>query len=315
MDLSIAVINWNTSDLLVDCLRSVVEHGQNLEYKLTVVDNGSTDADVRGISKDFRNFQWKFNQDNTGGCALNEAWDQIRGRYFLFLGPDAQIQAGCLQELVRFLDSHPEAGGVSGQLLNPDGSIQHYCRRLPTLSSVFFCWTKLGNTLDREFVNHHFIHQYKCKDIRLDSTVEVQQPSAACLLIRSELVREKSGLIIDRKFPFYFNDVDLCKRVYDAGYRIFVLPDAKVIHHLGSSFVLRDEGWKLGENHASLLRYLFKHHVIWAWAFYGYSLCETLTSLVLNHIKSFLTSDSAQLERRIQEGHQILSRIAVFFIR
>ena len=114
MDLSIAVINWNTSDLLVDCLRSVVEQGQDLEYELTVVDNGSTDADVRNISKDFRNFQWKFNQDNTGGCALNESWDQIRGRYFLFLGPDAQIQAGCLQELVRFLDSHPEAGGVSG---------------------------------------------------------------------------------------------------------------------------------------------------------------------------------------------------------
>ena len=94
MDLSIAVINWNTSDLLVDCLRSVVEQGQDLEYELTVVDNGSTDADVRNISKDFRKFQWKFNQDNNGGCALNEAWDQIRGRYFLFLGPDAHIKAG-----------------------------------------------------------------------------------------------------------------------------------------------------------------------------------------------------------------------------
>jgi len=315
MDLSISITNWNTSDLLVRCLRSVVENVQDLEFELAVIDNGSTDADIRKISQSFPEFRWKFNRDNTGGLGLNEAWDQIRGNYFLFLGSDAQVQPGCLQQMVRFLNSHPEAGGVSGRLLNPDGSIQHYYRRLPGLLHFFFCWTRLGTMMDRVFLNRHFFRHLTYEGLRSDCVTEVEQPAGACLLIRSELVREKSGLIIDRKFPFYFNDVDSCKRVYDAGYRIFVLPDAKVIHHLGSSFARRDEGWKLGESHASLLRYLFKHHGIWAWAFYVYSLCEILTSLLLNHLRSFVTSDSERFERRIKEGHQILSRIAVFFIR
>lgn len=312
MDLSISVLNWNTSDLLVHCLKSVVAHSTDLDYELTVIDNGSTDADVREIAKGFPNFRWIFNRDNRGGQALDKAWDHFRGRYFLFLSPDAHIQTECLQEMVRFLDSHPEAGGVCGQLLNPDGSLQHYYRRLPTAGISFFCWTRLGQRVDTELLKSRFTHYYRYEGLRVDSLVEIEQPAAPAFLVRRELVRDKSGFIISPKFPFYFHDVDLCKRIYIAGYRIFVLPTARVIHRLGSSFAKRDEGWKLGENHASMLRYLFRHHIVWACVFYTFLVCETLFSLGLNYTRRVLTSNNKSLAERIAEGHQILSRIVMF---
>ncbi len=312
MDLSITVLNWNTSDLLVPCLQSITEHSDNLEYELTVIDNGSTDADLRKIAERFPNFRWIFNRDNRGGLALNEVRDSIRGRYFLFVSPDAQLQAGCLQEMVRFLDSHPKAGGVSGNLLNPDGSIQNYYRRLPTVGSSFFCWTRLGKRVDAKWLNSYFTHRYKYDGLRLDSVVEVEQPAAPCFMVRRDLVLDKSGFLVDPKFPFYFHDVNLCKRVYDAGYRVCVLPTARLTHHLGSSFAKRDEAWKGGEQHASMLRYLFLHHRAWACLFYIYVVCETLFSLVLNYTRQVLTSKNKQFAGRIEEGYQILSRIVPF---
>lgn len=312
MDLSITVLNWNTSDLMVPCLQSITEHSDNLEYEVTVIDNGSTDADLRTIAEGFPSFRWIFNQDNRGGLALNEVRDSIRGRYFLFLSPDAQIQAGCLQEMVRFLDSHPEAGGVSGQLLNPDGSIQNYYRRLPTLGISFFCWTRLGQRVDTQWLNSYFTRRYKYEGLRLDSVVEVEQPAAPCFLVRRELVRDKNGSIVDPKFPFYFHDVHLCKRLYDAGYRVYVLPTARLIHSLGSSFAKRDDGWKRGENHACMLRYLFRHQRVWACLFYLYLVCETVSSLGFNYTRRLLASNNKSCAGRIEEGYQILSRIVLF---
>ena len=312
MDLSISVLNWNTSDLLVHCLESVVAHSTDLDYELTVIDNASTDADVRAIAKGFPNFRWIFNRDNRGGQALDTAWDHFRGRYFLFLSPDAHIQTECLQEMVRFLDSHPEAGGVCGQLLNPDGSLQHYYRRLPTAGISFFCWTRLGQRVDTESLKSRFTHYYRYEGLRVDSVVEVEQPAGPAFLVRRELVRDKSGFIVSPKFPFYFHDVDLCKRIYNAGYRIFVLPTARVVHCLGSSFAKREEGWKRGEYHAGMLRYLFRHHMVWACFFYIYLVCETLFSLGLNYTRGAWSSNSNYFAGRIEEGHQILSRIVMF---
>jgi|GEM_PF-1595111 len=309
MDLTIMVVNWNTTDLLVKCLQSVQKHGTGIGYDLIVADNASTDANVRLTAKRFTEFKWLFSRKNEGGLIVNHALRHIQGRYVLFLGSDAQIQPGCLQEMIQHLDSFPMAGGVSAMLLNPDLSPQYYYRRLPETCTIFFCQTALGSILDRAFFGNRFAREYEYQGISLESIVEIEQPPAACLMIRSDLVRDKNGQIIDPRFPFYFNDVDLCKRIYNAGYHIYVLPEAKVIHQKSASFSKRKKVWNLTEYFTALYHYIGKYHHGWVLVFYVYLICQTIFSIGTNLLRFLFSPNIQRYRTRLKQLYQLFSRI------
>jgi len=259
-DVSIVILNWKTEDLLDGCLTSLIENACGLSYEVFVIDNSPSHAEFNMLREKYSgisSFFWIVNPVNTGGLAANQALTLSKGKYILLLGPDTIILGCCLIELKHFLDEHPGAGAVSAFFCNPDGSPQIYYRRFVDLREVFFLQTVLGEGIDRMLGSKLRAH-YNYSNMNFQSAVVVDQPAAACFMFRRESIR--GGQIIDKEFPFYFNDVDLCRRIHLNGYKIWVEPRARIVHFHGSSFKQASTEWKNKEYLYSMLRYFGKYH-------------------------------------------------------
>jgi hypothetical protein len=259
-DVSIVIINWKTETLLDGCLTSLIGSACGLSYEVFIIDNSPSHDEFNRLREkysDRSSFFWLVNSTNIGGLAANQALTLSKGKYILLLGPDTVTLGCCLTELKRFLDEHPRAGAVSAFLCNPDGSPQMYYRRFWNLRMVFFLNTRLGAGIDWLF-GHKLRDYYTYSNLNFHSATVVDQPAASCFMFRRESIG--SGPIVGEEFPFYFNDVDLCKRIHLNGYEIYVEPRARAVHFIGSSFKKADTEWKRVEYFRSVLRYFEKYH-------------------------------------------------------
>lgn len=249
-DISIVVLNYNTSDLLNGALESIVATVGDLRVDVTVIDNASTDGGFSKLNTSLKeNPLFTFVQRNTniGWAAINIMLAK-KGRYILTLDPDAILHPGALQALLAFMESHPEAGAVTAKLLNTDGSPQLYYRRITTPVFYFFT-TVFGRLVDKYFLGLRYWRRYRYDDLDLDSISEVEQPAWPCLMWR----REAPGpYIVDRRIPFYFLDVEMSKRLYTHGYKIYLEPCASVTHLKSTSYGKRDDAWRWREYYRSL---------------------------------------------------------------
>jgi len=261
LDLSIIILNWNTAMLLDGCLASIIKNTKELMYEIFIVDNNSKGDEFDNVIakyKDHTNFHWIKNKDNIGGIADNIVLPLCRGRYIALIGNDTVIFPECLKKIINFMDKHPDAGAVSARLLNPDGTVQPYYARFHDLPMYFWRGTIIGSAIDRVFFQGKYAKHYWYSDLDAEKLNVVDQPPGACLVLRrGEFIKE---YIIDEKLPFFFNDVDLCRRIYLAGYKIYVLPDADIIHYSGSSFKKADPKWVEVEYRKSLLYYFRKYY-------------------------------------------------------
>lgn len=260
-DISIIVLNYNTSDLLGGALESIVSTAGNLRINVVVVDNDSTDGGFSRLGKKFESdprFSFVQNRKNIGLTALNIMLERTKGKYILTLDPDARLHAHTLQLLVAFLEITPQAGAVTANLLNVDGSMQRYIRRLMTPSVGFFT-TVIGRFIDKYFLSLRNYNWYHYEDVSLVQVTEIEQPSVTCLMFR----REACGpYIVDPDTPFYFTDVGLCKRIYEHGYKIYLPPEAVATHFKSTSFKKANNIWREREYYRSLLVYFSKHYPV-----------------------------------------------------
>jgi hypothetical protein len=193
------------------------------------------------------------NSENLGYArANNQLIEASRGEFLLFLNPDVQVQAGALEALLELMESDDAIGAVAPRLLNPDGTIQHSCRTFPTLELLFFEF--LG--LSRLFQKSHLFGKYRLTWWGYDEVREVDQPMASALLLRRKALEQLNGF--DEDFPIFFNDVDLCFRLRQGGWKILFTPKAEMFHHIGASTVQMRN--KIGESHRSLARFFHKHY-------------------------------------------------------
>ncbi len=262
MDLTIIIVNWNTKDLLHRCLETVQANIQSAPSALMetiVVDNASQDGSAQMVRKYFPRVHLIENQENRGfACGNNRAIRESRGRYILLLNPDTEVLDNALRVLLDYIDSHPQVGGVGARILNPDGSLQPSCNPFPTLRRE---WWRLFH-LDA-------LHLYSTYDMpRWD--VEVTQPVdtllGACLLIRREAL-EAVGLL-DEEYFMYSEEVDLCYRLKSAGWPLYWVPQARVIHYGGQSTkqvaaemflqLYRGKLLYFRKNHGSIFAQLYK---------------------------------------------------------
>lgn len=255
INLSILIVNWNTKDYLNQCLRSIKENVKGITYEIIVVDNNSDDGSDEMVRSKFFGVRLISNEANLGFAkANNQAYTFCKGRYLLLLNPDTIVLLGSLESIVNFLDSHLDAGAVTCKFLFPDKSFQRYYNRFPTIASAIFKWTLLVKV----FPNSKFIqwYTYSLDEDKFDKVRTIEQPPAACLMIRKELT-EKIGFM-DEKFPILFNDVDLCRRIWGAGYRVYIQPQAEIIHYKGRGL---KQGKSLSvEFYISLFNYFRKYH-------------------------------------------------------
>jgi hypothetical protein len=227
-DLSIAVVNWNTGDLLAECLESICKEQGDLDLQIVVVDNGSSDGSVEMLRARFPTVELIVNAENVGFArANNQALSRTAGRYVLLLNSDTQVLPGALEEPVRFMDDHPRAGLASVRLINPDGTFQASYTPFPSLWREFLILSGLGRWLVRApFPSYG--SQVERGAQRISGYVQ-----GAYMLARRAAVEQVGGL--DERVFMYAEDMDWCYRFLQQGWAIWYLPEQAVIHYGGAS--------------------------------------------------------------------------------
>ncbi len=261
-DVSIVIVNWNTRDLLRECLASVLEQ-TTLSKEIFVVDNGSSDGSADMVGTEFPAAYVIANTENLGFArANNQAIAKAQGRYVLLLNTDTVVQDRAIDRTVEFADQHLDAGVIGPRLINPDGSLQSSCRNYPWLVNSIIVFLGRIHLLPYGFITARIYRLWKH-----DQTRDVDWIIGACLLVRREVIRQVGSL--DQDFFFYSEDMDWCYRIKKAGWRILFYPDASITHFGGQSSVHRwgDEAMVIA-NYAAPILFLQKHtNVFSIWAF------------------------------------------------
>lgn len=254
MELSIGIVNWNTQQLLDQCLQSVYDTMDGLEAEVIVVDNNSSDGSVEMVVEKYPRVRLFALYTNTGfSHANNLAYSRSRGRYFLMLNSDTIVLPGALKVLVEFLREHPEAGVVGCRLLNADGTLQRSCSPFPTPVTELFDALYLSKIFPKSRLFGHFAMSYW----DFASAREVDFAGGSCLALRREALEEVG--LLDETFFMYSEEADLCYRMKRAGWGVFYTPDASVIHLGGGSSKL-DVKRTVVELYRSKHRFMLKHY-------------------------------------------------------
>lgn len=251
--LSVVIICWNDLKVIRECLRSVCQgtHATNIE--VIVSDNGSTDGSVEFIRRSYPSIRVLENGANLGFAKGNNAGIcASRGEYVLILNPDTIIHDGSLDKLVAFADRHAEAGAFGCRVLNYDGTYQVSARLFPT---IWRYWVKALYLRRLGRFSKLFVYE-EYRDWKGERERLIDWQSGCCVMFRADLLKRLGGF--DEQFFYHFEEVDLCRRVWNAGYPVIFTPEA-VITHLGGQSVSRFPVRFEIEKHRSRYRYFYKH--------------------------------------------------------
>lgn len=253
-DLSVIVVNWNTRDLLSRCIESIHRHTRRLSYEIIVVDNASEDGSPEMAEKRFPEVTLIKNDENRGfGRANNQGLALAQGRYVLFLNSDAEVDPGCLDGLFMYMEQNPAVGASACRLLNPEGSLQHSCRKFPDFRTFLLLVLGLRSLFPRmKIFRNYLMLDWDHADLR-----EVDQIMGSFMFLRREVLDRIGGF--DEQYWMYFEEVDLCLRIWKAGWTIVHYPYASAVHHLSRSSEQWGEAKRSVEFHRSLLKYFKKN--------------------------------------------------------
>ncbi|MGQ9493398.1 MAG: glycosyltransferase family 2 protein [Anaerolineae bacterium] len=232
MDLSVIIVNWNVKRLLAECLASVYEalDKSSLKSEVLVVDNASSDGSPEMVRGRFPQVLLLANADNKGfAAANNQAMAQARGRLVLLLNPDTIVRGNALDTMVRFMDETPSAGMAGPRLIYPDGRFQHAAFRFPSLAQAFFDFFPLHYRLLESPLNG----RYPRSLYAAGRPFAIDYPLGACMLARRQAVEEAGGM--DEGFFMYCEEIDWAMRLKRAGWGIYCVPAAEVVHYAGQS--------------------------------------------------------------------------------
>jgi GT2 family glycosyltransferase len=250
----LVVINYNTRDDLRACLLSAEE--KLPDYPVVVVDNGSHDGSQEMVERDFPRARLVRNRGNLGyASACNLGIKVTSEPYVFILNSDVEFPGNGLEEILEFMDRHPEVGALGPLVLNPDGSRQMSCRRFPSLLE-----SVVHGFLGELWPNNPLTRKYQLKDLPADRPREVDWVSGAAMLLRREAVENVGGF--DERYFMYVEDVDLCWRLRHAGYRVYFHPGFRVVHKVGRSSSQQSLRM-LWEHHRSMLVFFRRRYRGW----------------------------------------------------
>ncbi len=258
--LSIIIVNWNTKDLLQQCLRSVYKNIPNMKFEVYVVDNNSSDSSPEMIKKVFPQVKLIENSRNDGFArANNKAIRKSRGRYVLLLNSDTIVLGDALIRMVEFADEHKEVGVLGCKLVNKNGTLQYSAARFPTLATVILGGNIVPRVMARLFRIKRFPGQTYLNEKDHNKLQEVDWVVGACILVRSEAIKE-AGLLDENLFV-YGEEIEWCIRLKKAGWSVFYFPDAQIIHYGGGSSKGQSQVKSIMYRRTFAERYIYhKHH-------------------------------------------------------
>ncbi len=237
-DLGIVIVNWNTRDYLCRCLQTVYASEGDFSYDVVVVDNGSTDGSTEMVAETFPQVTLISGHGNVGyprGNNLGLRWlgyadtpGEMRAdvpRYALLLNPDTELPPRALADMIAYMDAHPEIGTAGPKLVLPDGSLDLACRRsIPNVEVSLWHVLRLGKL----FPKSRRFARYNLTFLDENETAEVGSVVGAFMIVRREAI---AGVgLLDEAFFMYGEDLDWCKRIGEAGWKIMYYPGVEVLH-------------------------------------------------------------------------------------
>lgn len=238
MDVAIITVSYNTRDLLADCLESALAGlaHSGLDGQVWVVDNASADGSADMVRQRFPAVHLVAHDDNIGFAAGNNLALQAMGfgsrgrpRHVLFLNPDTRVVGDALGELVRFLDRTPSAGAAGARLVHGDGSFQHSAFAFPGLTQIFLDFYPMHHRL----LDSRWNGRYPRALYESGRPFPVDHPLGAALMVRSDALAQVGGF--DEQYFMYCEEIDLCRRIKQAGWDIYCVAAAEIVHLVGQS--------------------------------------------------------------------------------
>ena len=250
----VIIVNYNSTEHLIRCLRSIMETLGRVRVKIRVVDNASSDGAER-VRNLFPDIDFIQNQHNVGFArAVNQALREATAEFVMLLNPDTIIESGFFDTCHDFMRKNPDVGVLGPRILNSDGTLQNSARSFPTLMTAFF---GRSSVLSRWFPQNPFTSK-SLLSLRSDgrTPMEVDWVSGACMVIRKKAV-ECVGLL-DERFFMYWEDADWCMQMWANGWKVIYFPQVAVQHYVGGSSEKRVLG-SVFEFHKSVYRFSEKH--------------------------------------------------------
>ncbi len=250
---SVVLVTYNSSRDLPACLASLRAHTAGIAYEVIVADNASTDGTPELVAQRYPWVRLLRRRSNSGlSAAINDGVRMSTGDCIAVLNPDIRIESDVLAPLAAYLQEHPDAGIVAPKLLNEDGTLQLSCRSFPGYATVLF---NRYSIVTRLFPRNRASARYLMSDFDHTTTRDVDWVSGAALMLRRAVFDELGGW--DSGFFMFNEDVDLCRRLHDRGYRVVYKPDAQLFHKIGVSKSTSPR--MVIARHRSIWRYYRKH--------------------------------------------------------
>ncbi|HEY5122203.1 MAG TPA: glycosyltransferase family 2 protein [Ignavibacteria bacterium] len=221
--LSIVIVNWNSRNETLNCLKSIFDISdfkeRENEFEIIVIDNDSKDGSVSAINSEFPSVTILKNNSNIGYApACNIGLKMAEGKYVLLLGNDTIMKNGSLSGTINFLENDLNCGAVGCRLVYPDGNLQGNCKKFPKLINAFYTYLSFNN-LNRDYDMLWFDY---------DKTMEVDQIATTFLMVRNEILKKIN--YFDEQYKILYNDVDLCRKIWNSGFKIYFLHTAEIVH-------------------------------------------------------------------------------------
>jgi N-acetylglucosaminyl-diphospho-decaprenol L-rhamnosyltransferase len=244
-DLAVVIVNWNVRDLLRACLASVYADlaTSGLRAQVWVVDNASQDGSPEIVRADFPQARLVVSPENLGfaggnNLALRQLGTTAPPRYALLLNPDAELRPGALRTLLDFIEGRPPVGVAGARLFYGDGRFQHSAFRFPGLWQIAFDLFPLPSRLYRSRLNGRYPQAW----YERGTPFPVDHPLGAAMMVRWEVIQHVG--LFDQEFHMYCEEIDWCMRIKRAGWEIYCVPGADVVHHVGqSTYQVREDSF------------------------------------------------------------------------
>jgi N-acetylglucosaminyl-diphospho-decaprenol L-rhamnosyltransferase len=251
--LSAIIVNYNAGECIRRCIDSILADAPDGGVEVIVVDNASSDGSVEGLRErgDITLVENGRNVGYAGGC--NAGARLASGEFIMFLNPDIEIMPDVLETLIGFLRDTPGAGAAAPLLESPDGRVQESYRRFPTILSIFGA---RRSPLYRLWPGNPISKRSFYGDLDLTGPTPVDAVGGAALIFPRRILEATAGM--DTGFFMYLEDIDFCRRIGLAGYKVYIVPGVRVKHRWAVSTKKRPYRMAL-VHYVSLGRYFFKH--------------------------------------------------------
>ncbi len=289
MKLSIIIVNYNTYFLTKQTVESVIKKEQPYDYEIVLVDNASVDGSIEALEETFsEEIEQKLihiirNTANLGfSKANNIGMREAKGEYILLLNSDTEVEGDCLEECLKRMEVDSQLGALGCKVVLADGTLDHACKRgFPTPKASLYYFMKWDKKDPIKY------GQYAALHLGEDEVGEVDVLTGAFMLMPKRVLDEVG--LLDEDFFMYGEDIDLCYRIKEGGYKILYYPKEKIIHHKGGSSKKRRHKVIFNFHHAMWIfykkHYIKKYHVL-VTVLVGMGIwCKCLLELIKNQLK------------------------------